>query len=84
MTNLDLMKQSIIKQIQNMDVEDFECFVDLIINNPDDTTIDTSETFQCEDCRKLYGKCEEKEEVVLGITECSIRFRKFARQEYHN
>lgn len=79
MKNIDRMKQDIIAQIENMNVEKFEKFTDVLTGSTDMKAglIDTSELFSCEECQKIYG-CSEKDD---NCNECSEKFKRYALSE---
>lgn len=73
--NLHRMKTSIISQIENMSVREFQNFVVLLSNSGvvSKTIIDLSEVLICDDCRKKYGDCNAEE-----TNDCDKRFIKFS------
>lgn len=81
MTNLDKMKNYLIKVIKEMDYPQFERLVDLI-NESDDELFDKVFLFNCEKCKKKYGNCVCEacdDRDALGL--CSERFMKYALSE---
>lgn len=82
MTNLDLMKQSIISQIDQMSAEDFEKFVDLLGEvgvSSDAPELNFDEIFTCERCRKEFSLCHPCGDNVENPTsECHQKFIEYA------
>lgn len=81
MTNLERMKENIIYQIQDMKIEEFEKFLDLISGDyavkKSEIPFDLSKLFLCSDCWEKYGDCNN----VEGEDVCSKRFAKYAKEE---
>lgn len=71
MKNLDKMKQAIISEIQKMNLEEFEEFMEFVLDK-----YDISGLFKCSDCKRLYGECDE----VNGRPTCSDRFKHYAME----
>lgn len=83
MKNIDKMKRNIIEQIENMTVEQFEDFADMLTEyyNFRKNLIDMSNIFRCSDCKKVYGKCPEN---TYDNQICTDRFRDYAMKEEQN
>ena len=79
MKNIDRMKQSIIKQIENMSVEEFEKFASVLDGSADipKDLIDTSVLFDCVKCQKTYHCSGEDSD----FEECSNKFKEYALSE---
>lgn len=79
MKNIDKMKRSIIERIENMNIKEFEQFVDVLVGNVDAESglIDISALFDCEKCEKTYG-CSDED---INCDECSEKFKKYALSE---
>ena len=80
MKNIDRMKRNIIEQIENMTVEQFEDFTDMLTGdyNFEKSPIDTTGIFMCDNCRGIYGKCPDK---TYDNQICTERFRDYALRE---
>lgn len=76
MTNLEKMKQELIKQIEKMDVESFENLCDVLQDN-EDLDIDGSILFDCKTCVEKYGECSSN----INCSECSERFERYCRED---
>ena len=73
MTNLDVMKKTLVDQIMGMDAIEFHHLLEIFYGNYSDEgidSIDTSDMFECDACRQKYGDCEEGDRPNL----CDIRF----------
>lgn len=79
MKNIDKMKQNIVKQIENMSVEEFEKFASVLDGSTDmpKGLIDTSVLFDCVKCQKTYSCSGEDDD----FEQCSNRFREYALRE---
>lgn len=80
MTNLDVMKKTLVDQIMGMDAIEFHHLLEIFYGNYSDEgidSIDTSDMFECDACRKKYGDCEEDDRPDL----CDIRFAEYAGME---
>ena len=83
MNNFEIMKQDILSQIENLNIQQFYDFLSLLTGEvPDniDTLINTQNMFKCIDCEKLYGKCNLKKGVKSVFDndytdECFERFK---------
>lgn len=80
MKNIDRMKQNIIRQIENMTVEQFEDFTDMLTGdyNFENSPVDMSDIFRCNICKVMYGKCPED---TYDNQICADRFRDYALKE---
>lgn len=80
MKNIDKMKRNIIEQIENMTVEQFEDFTDMLTGdyNFEKSPIDTTDIFMCNNCRERYGKCPED---TYDNQICAERFKDYALKE---
>ena len=84
MTNLDVMKQALTAQINNLSAPDFERVMDTIIglnDNADKNKLLFNDThlLSCANCRKILGECHLKgDSDDSGISECHQRFAEFA------
>lgn len=72
MTNLDVMKQALTAQINNLSAPDFERVMDTIIglnDNADKNKLLFNDThlLSCANCRKILGECHLK--GILMIVE---------------
>jgi len=78
MKNIDRMKQNIIKQIENMSVEEFEKLTSVFDGTTDmpNGLIDTSVLFDCNKCQKTYSCSGDGD-----FEQCSNRFREYAMSE---
>ena len=80
MTNLDVMKKTLVDQIMGMDAIEFHYLLEIFSGNYSDEgidSIDTSDMFECDACRRKYGDCEEDDRPNL----CDIRFAEYAGME---
>ena len=70
MTNLEKMKESLIKQIKELSASEFEDLVEILQGDysVDGCPLDLSEMFSCDKCRETYGDCPEEKDC------CSERF----------
>ena len=75
MTNLEKMKQNLIKQIEKMDVESFENLCDVLQDN-EDLDIDGSILFDCKTCVEKYGERSSN----INCSECSERFERYCME----
>lgn len=84
MTNLDVMKQALTAQINNLSAPDFERVMDTILglnDNADKNKLLFNDThlLSCANCRKILGECHLKgDSDDSGISECHQRFAEFA------
>lgn len=80
MKNIDKMKRNIIEQIENMTVEQFEDFTDMLTGdyNFENSPVDMSGIFGCNNCKETYGKCPED---TYDNQICGDRFRDYALRE---
>ena len=84
MTNLDVMKQALTVQINNLSAPDFERVMDTIIglnDNADKNKLLFNDThlLSCANCRKILGECHlNGDSDDSGISECHQRFAEFA------
>lgn len=84
MTNLDVMKQALTVQINNLSASDFERVMDTIIglnDNADKNKLLFNDThlLSCANCRKILGECHlNGDSDDSGISECHQRFAEFA------
>lgn len=84
MTNLDVMKQALTAQINNLSAPDFEIVMDTILGlnaNVDKNKLLFNDThlLSCANCRKILGECHLKvDSDDSGISECHQRFAEFA------
>lgn len=76
MTNLEKMKQELIKQIEKMDFESFENLCDVLQDN-EDLDIDGSFLFDCKTCAEKYDECSSN----INCSECSERFERYCRED---
>lgn len=70
MTNLEKMKENLIKQIKALNASEFEKLIDVLQGDYPVTgcPVDLSKMFSCDECRKTYGDCSEGKDC------CSERF----------
>lgn len=84
MTNLDVMKQALIAQINNLSAPDFERVMDTLFglnDNADKNKLLFNDThlLSCAKCHKILGECHLKgDSDDSGISECHQRFAEFA------
>lgn len=84
MTNLDIMKQALTAQINNLSAPDFERVMDTILglnDNADKNKLLFNDThlLSCANCRKILGECHlNGDSDDSGISECRQRFAEFA------
>lgn len=84
MTNLDVMKQALTAQINNLSAPDFERVMDTILglnDNADKNKLLFNDTLllSCANCRKILGECHlNGDSDNSGISECHQRFAEFA------
>lgn len=84
MTNLDVMKQALIAQINNLSAPDFERVMDTLFglnDNADKNKLLFNDThlLSCAKCHKILGECHLNEDSDdSGISECHQRFAEFA------
>lgn len=84
MTNLDVMKQALTAQINNLSAPDFERVMDTILGlnaNADKNKLLFNDTLllSCANCRKILGECHlNGDSDDSGISECHQRFAEFA------
>ena len=84
MTNLDVMKQALTAQINNLSAPDFERVMDTILglnDNADKNKLLFNDThlLSCANCRKILGECHlNGDSDDSGISECHQRFAEFA------
>lgn len=84
MTNLDVMKQALTAQINNLSAPDFEIVMDTILGlnaNVDKNKLLFNDTLllSCANCRKILGECHlNGDSDDSGISECHQRFAEFA------
>lgn len=84
MTNLDVMKQALTTQINNLSAPDFEKVMDTLFglnNNADKNKLLFNDThlLSCAKCHKILGECHLNEDSDdNGISECHQRFAEFA------
>ena len=84
MTNLDVMKQALIAQINNLSAPDFERVMDTLLglnDNADKNKLLFNDTLllSCANCRKILGECHlNGDSDDSGISECHQRFAEFA------
>ena len=73
-TNLEKMKENLIKQIKALDASEFEKLIDVFQGDYPVTgcPVDLSKMFSCDECRKTYGDCPEEKD------DCSKRFILYA------
>lgn len=70
MTNLEKMKENLIKQIKALDASEFEKLIDTLQGDYPNVgyPLNLSEMFSCNECRETYGDCPEEKD------DCSKRF----------
>lgn len=84
MTNLDVMKQALTAQINNLSAPDFERVMDTVLglnDNADKNKLLFNDThlLSCANCRKILGECHlNGDSDDSGISECHQRFAEFA------
>lgn len=84
MTNLDVMKQALTAQINNLSTPDFERVMDTLFglnDNADKNKLLFNDThlLSCAKCHKILGECHLNEDSDdNGISECHQRFAEFA------
>lgn len=84
MTNLDVMRQALTAQINNLSAPDFERVMDTILglnDNADKNKLLFNDThlLSCANCRKILGECHlNGDSDDSGISECHQRFAEFA------
>lgn len=79
MTNLEQIKEKIVKQINDMNSSEILNLLDVLNGSTSDTIMDTRELFSCSICRGKYGVCTvEKQD---NTEECQIKFKKFCSEE---
>lgn len=83
MTNLDVMKQALSAQINNLSASDFERVMDTLFgltSNTDKNKLLFNDThlLSCAQCRKILGECHLNDDSDDGISECHQRFTEFA------
>lgn len=84
MTNLDVMKQALTTQINNLSAPDFEKVMDTLFglnDNADKNKLLFNDThlLSCAKCHKILGECHLKgDSDDSGISECHQRFAEFA------
>ena len=84
MTNLDVMKQALTTQINNLSAPDFEKVMDTLFglnDNADKNKLLFNDThlLSCAKCHKIIGECHLNEDSDdNGISECHQRFAEFA------
>lgn len=84
MTNLDVMKQALTAQINNLSAPDFEKVMDTLFglnDNADKNKLLFNDTnlLSCAKCHKILGECHLTEDSDdNGISECHQRFAEFA------
>lgn len=84
MTNLDVMKQALTAQINNLSAPDFEKVMDTLFglnDNADKNKLLFNDThlLSCAKCHKILGECHLNEDSDdNGISECHQRFAEFA------
>ena len=80
MKNIDRMKRHIIKQIENMTVDQFENFLDMLTGdyNFEKSPIDTKDIFMCDNCKEIYGECPKD---TYDNQICTDRFIDYALRE---
>lgn len=84
MTNLDVMKQALTTQINNLSAPDFEKVMDTLFglnDNADKNKLLFNDTnlLSCANCRKILGECHlNGDSDDSGISECHQRFAEFA------
>lgn len=81
MTNLDKMKEDVIEQIKEMDVEEFENLLNYCdsFNADEEGIFNCKNLFTCKACREFFGYCGE-ENHDAGYN-CLGQFAKYARME---
>lgn len=83
MTNLDVMKQALTTQINNLSAPDFEKVMDTLFglnDNADKNKLLFNDThlLSCAKCHKILGECHLNEDSDdNGISECHQRFAEF-------
>lgn len=79
MKNIDRMKQNIIRQIEDMTVEQYKRLNNILCEKYDFNPESVNKTiiFTCQDCKKLYGKCIESKRTE----ECDERFVRYMKSE---
>ena len=85
MKNLDYMKKDIISQIEKMDAEKFEDFLNLMsgeysMGDRASDVISLDNMFNCENCKMKYGDCTVNDSEDAPDL-CMERFIQFAEQE---
>lgn len=84
MTNLDVMKQALIAQINNLSAPDFERVIDTLFGLNDNTDknkllFNDTHLLSCANCHKILGECHlNGDSDDSGISECHQRFAEFA------
>ena len=73
------MKASVISHIKEMDEKNFFKFTEMVEDGSAKNDPIRSDIFTCDDCKKLYGKCNEYEEDIRAT--CIRRFEQYARAE---
>lgn len=80
MTNLDKMKQSLIVQIEQMDVETFDNFANILqynLTEKDSKLLSCEGLFKCEDCSRVFGDCGTSQSMDI----CVKRFKEYTLRE---
>ena len=84
MTNLDVMKQALTTQINNLSAPDFEKVMDTLFGLNDNAAknkllFNDTHLLSCAKCHKILGECHLNEDSDdNGISECHQRFAEFA------
>lgn len=74
------MKKTLVNQIMGMDAIEFHNLLEIFSGDysvDGTSSIDTSDMFECDACRKKYGDCEKDDRPNL----CDIRFAEYAGME---
>lgn len=73
-TNLEKMKENLIKQIKVLNASEFEKLIDVFQGDypVNGCPVDLSKMFSCDECRETYGDCPEEKD------DCSKRFILYA------
>ena len=87
MKNIDRMKESLIRQIQAMDIDDYERLNSALCqkipypygNDTGWCVVDRSAVLTCEECSRIFGRCtfDARESCDL----CEVRFELYAEME---
>ena len=85
MKNLDLMKQSIITQIDQMSASEFETLVDAlneVCASSDGPDLNLDKIFTCSKCKKEFSVChKDGDDVDNPLEECHQKFVEYANRE---